>query len=189
MTPIYFLALTLFDLPGTPPDQWLHRFEIREEYSGQRMTDNIRFVYVELGKFNKTDGELSSDQERMAYFMKNAASLDRRPKSMMQKMYDTLFSSASFAGMSRKKQEKYMEWWRIRQDNYNADRRAKRIAREEGLAEGRAEGLELGKAEGRKEGAREQAMQTARTLLQLGVSTDIIVQSTGLTSDEVATLR
>ena len=201
MTPVYFLALTLFDLPGTPPDQWLHRFEIREEYSGQRMTDNIRFVYVELGKFNKTDGELSSDQERMAYFMKNAASLDRRPKSMMQKMYDTLFSSASFAGMSRKKQEKYMEWWRIRQDNYNADRRAKRIAREEGLAEGRAEGLELGKAEGRaegraegkaegrKEGAREQAMQTARTLLQLGVSTDIIVQSTGLTSDEVATLR
>ena len=46
-----------------------------------------------------------------------------------------------------------------------------------------------GRKEGRKEGAREQAMQTARTLLQLGVSTDIIVQSTGLTSDEVATLR
>lgn len=71
----------------------------------------------------------------MAYFMKNACILRERPKSMTQKIYDTLFHAAAFAGMSKKQQEDYMEWWRIRQDNYNADRRAKRIAREEGRAE------------------------------------------------------
>ena len=32
------------------------------------------------------------------------------------------------------------KWLRIRQDNYNADRRAKRIAREEGIEEGIAKG-------------------------------------------------
>ena len=52
MEPVYFLAFTPFDLPGTPPDQWLHRFELREARSGQQMTENLRFVYVELGKFN-----------------------------------------------------------------------------------------------------------------------------------------
>ena len=151
MKPVYFLALTAFDLPGTPPDQWLHRFELREESSGQCMTDNIRFVYVELGKFNKQDGELTTNEERMAFFMKNAAFLHDRPKSMMLKMYDTLFHAAAFAGMTRKQQEDYMNWWRIRQDNYNADRRAKRIAWEEGYAEGLEEGLaesmDVGKAE------------------------------------------
>ena len=44
-----------------------------------------------------------------------------------------------------------MNWWRIRQDNYNADRRAKRIAREEGHAEGHAEGLAEGLAKGKAE--------------------------------------
>ena len=43
------------------------------------------------------------------------------------------------------------KWLRIRQDNYNADRRAKRIAWEEGYAEGLEEGLaesmDVGKAE------------------------------------------
>lgn len=151
MKPVYFLALTPFDLPGTPPDQWLHRFDLREARSGQCMTDNIRFVFVELGKFNKKDGELSTNEDRMAYFMKNAAFLHGRPKSMMLEMYDTLFHAAAFAGMTRKQQEDYMNWWRIRQDNYNADQRAKRIAREEGLAEGRAEGRVEGRAEGRAE--------------------------------------
>lgn len=181
MKPVYFLALTPFDLPGTPPDQWLHRFELREEKSGQCLTDNIRFVYVELGKFNKKEGELSTNEERMAFFMKNAAFLEERPMSMMLKMYDTLFSAAAFAGMTRKQQEDYMSWWRIRQDNYNADRRAKRIAREEGLAEGRAEG--------RAEGAREQAVIIASKMLELGLSEETIEQSTGLSASEIKLLK
>jgi flagellar biosynthesis/type III secretory pathway protein FliH len=59
-----------------------------------------------------------------------------------------------------------MNWWRIRQDNYNADCRAKRIAREEGLAEGRAKGL----AEGLEEGFRLMAGQ----LREMGLSEEVI---------------
>lgn len=200
MKPVYFLALTPFDLPGTPPDQWLHRFELREEKSGQLLTDNIRFVYVELGKFNKNDEELSTKEDRMAFFMKNAAFLEHRPTSMMLKMYDTLFNAAAFAGMTRKQQEDYMSWWRIRQDNYNADRRAKRIAREEGLAEGlkegrekglaegREKGLAEGRAEGRAEGAREQAVTIATKMMELGLSEETIEQSTGLSASEIKLL-
>lgn len=106
----------------------------------------------------------------------------------MLKMYDTLFNAAAFAGMTRKQQEDYMSWWRIRQDNYNADRRAKRIAREEGLAEGLKEGREKGLAEGRAEGAREQAVTIATKMMELGLSEETIEQSTGLSASEIKRL-
>ena len=180
MDPVYFLALLSFNLADTPEDQWLHRFELREERSGQRMTENLRFVYIELGKFNKKEGDLQTDQDRMAYFMKNAGDLRERPRSMGQKMYDTLFNAAAFAGMDRKQQEKYMNWWRIRQDNYNADRRAKRIAREEGLAEGRAEGMAEGRAEGEKAGSLAARMEIARELQKMQMGQEMISRITGL---------
>jgi predicted transposase/invertase (TIGR01784 family) len=53
-------------------------------------------------------------------------------------------------------------------------------AHKEGLAEGEAKGKAEGKAEGRTE--------DARNLKRLGVATDIIVQATGLTKDEVESL-
>ena len=94
--------------------------------------------------------------------------------------------------MTRKQQEDYMSWWRIRQDNYNADRRAKRIAREEGLAEGlkegREKGLAEGRAEGRAEGAREQAAIIATRMMELGLSEETIEQSTGLSASEIKRL-
>lgn len=50
-------------------------------------------------------------------------------------------------------------------------------AKFEGLMEGKAEGKEIGKAEG--------VSEVARNLKQLGVPTETIVQSTGLTAEEI----
>ena len=58
-------------------------------------------------------------------------------------------------------------------------------AREEGRQEGRQEG----RLEGRQEGAKSQACETAKSLIGLGVSEDIIVKSTGLTSEEIQDLK
>ena len=53
---------------------------------------------------------------------------------------------------------------------------ALRHARNEGRAEGEAEGMEKSRVE------------TARNLKSLGVSTDIIIKSTGLSPEEIAKL-
>ena len=54
--------------------------------------------------------------------------------------------------------------------------------------EGRTEGLLEGRAEGRAEGEREKSLEIARKLKSMGMETDIIVQATGLSEDEIATL-
>lgn len=64
--------------------------------------------------------------------------------------------------------------------------------REEGRQEGRQEGLEEGRGEGLKEGIekgrQEEKIATARNLKSLNFSTDIIVQATGLSVEEIERL-
>jgi len=65
-------------------------------------------------------------------------------------------------------------------------------ARQDGMEEGRAEGRQEGRAEGRQEGRaegrQEGRAETARNLKLLGVSTDLINKSTGLSQEEIAKL-
>ena len=65
-----------------------------------------------------------------------------------------------------------------------AEKRGRAEGRAEGLVEGRAEGLAEGRAEGIEEGVR----KTAKNMKQLGVSVDIIAQSTGLSREVIETL-
>ena len=57
-----------------------------------------------------------------------------------------------------------------------------------GLEEGKVEGKVEGKAEGKAEGKTEGKMETASNLKLLGVSMDIIIESTGLSLEEIAKL-
>ena len=58
-----------------------------------------------------------------------------------------------------------------------------------GVLEGaRIEGLEQGRAEGRAEGEAATKLAHAKTHKDLGVAIDIIIKTTGLTAEEIATL-
>ena len=82
--------------------------------------------------------------------------------------------------------ERYRRIWC---DNKNADERAKRIAREEGLAEGFAGafagGREQGREEGKEEGREETKAEIAKGLVQNGVPMEIITKVTGLTAEDL----
>ena len=57
-----------------------------------------------------------------------------------------------------------------------------------GLAEGKSLGLAEGEARGRSEGAHQKALETAKNLLQFGLSREKIAQATGLTQAEVESI-
>ena len=56
---------------------------------------------------------------------------------------------------------------------------------DEGEARGKSLGLAEGEARGRSEGSRQKALETAKNLLQFGLSREKIAQATGLTTAEV----
>ena len=62
-------------------------------------------------------------------------------------------------------------------------------AHQRGLDEGRKEGRKEGHKEGHKEGLADGVRMTARNLLALGMSDEIIAKATGLSEDEIRKLR
>jgi predicted transposase/invertase (TIGR01784 family) len=62
---------------------------------------------------------------------------------------------------------------------------AEAAGRAEGLAAGRAEGL----AEGLEQGQYQEKIQTTRNLIQMGLTDEQIVQATGLSLEQIQSLR
>jgi len=60
---------------------------------------------------------------------------------------------------------------------------------EKGLAKGREEGRMEGRKEGRMEGRMEGVLDTARKLLMMGISASQVMKATGLSQDQIDTLK
>ena len=73
-------------------------------------------------------------------------------------------------------------------DYYNMLNTAKADGLAAGLAEGEAKGLAEGEAKGRAEGREEEKIRIAKELKKLGLPTDIIIKSTGLSEAQIAEL-
>lgn len=75
----------------------------------------------------------------------------------------------------------------------SAELRGKEIGKAEGRAEGLTEGIAKGrtegKAEGRVEGKKIQALETAKTLLEMGLSIQQIIKATSLSESEIMQLK
>ena len=78
--------------------------------------------------------------------------------------------------------EAYDKEWALRDQGY-------RDGLSQGKAEGKAEGREEGKAEGISEGKNERNLEIAKSLVRNKVDMSIIVDSTGLTEDEINALK
>ena len=83
--------------------------------------------------------------------------------------------------MSRSEREHYEACLKRARD-YNA---VLKSAKELAMEEGRAEGLEEGRAEGRAEATR----STALNMLGMNLTTEIVAKATGLSVEEVETLK
>ena len=57
------------------------------------------------------------------------------------------------------------------------------------ISESERKGIERGLAEGEARGSRQKALETARNLLQFGLSVENIAQATGLSQEEVAAIN
>ncbi len=86
-------------------------------------------------------------------------------------------------------------------DTYNQIEYARETGREEGREEGRKEGLEEGHKkghkegkeeglkEGRAEGVKQNSFDIAKRMLEKGIDIETISELTGLTAEEVSSLR
>ena len=195
---VYVVALLNFKMSDEAFDcsDTIHTIALMDTKTNKVFNAKLMFKYVEVGRFDKTDEELTSLSDKWMYVLKNLSRLDNRPVSLREKIFTKLFYAAAIARFSPTELREYEDSLKAYRDIKNSLDTAKEEGRAEGREEGRAEGREEGRAEGREEGRAEGREEgraegiamVAKMMFTKGMDIDVIASMTGLSTDEVESL-
>ena len=146
---------------------------LREKSSDSIFSDKLRFIYLSLPFFDKSEEECETGFEQWIYVLKYMEVLERLPFTAQKKIFDHLAKLADVRCLSSEEQEKYDESIKAVDDYYS------------GLYGSYVEGEEKGIAKGKAEGKAE----VARNMMAMGMPWSQIVQLTGLTEEQLKQLQ
>ena len=141
------------------------------------LDETIFIIFAELARFRKRCEDCENDIDRMMFILKNMGNLKNRPEWLQREIYTKIFDACEIARFDESKRIKY------EQDMYDQRRLNGELAfaRRKGIEEG----MEMGLEKGREESIRE----TALKMLEMSMSVEVIASVTGLTEDQINTLR
>lgn len=140
------------------------------------MTDALRFVFIELGRFNKYLWELETFFDKWLYLLKHIHELQEIPKELSNPFFKRVFMLAEINKCTTEEKEQYLKSLGDMGDYTNIIN----TAAEEVYAQGEAVGEAKGIAKGEAIGSEKKNIENARKFKELGVSVDIISQAIGL---------
>ena len=149
---------------------------LREKSSDTIFSDKLRFIYLSLPFFDKSEEECETGFEKWIYVLKYMEVLERLPFTAQKKIFNHLAKLADVRCLSSEEQEKYDESIKAVDDYYS------------GLYGSYVEGEEKGIAKGRAEGELSKSLPIARKLLAMGMSLPQIVKATGLNEEQLKQL-
>ena len=138
--------------------------------------EDLSYVFVELPKFEKQVGALSTVQDQWVYFFKNWSETQEVPTNVEGEIAEAYRSMEEY-NWSQAEREAYVKANIALVDEFDARRKE----REEGHMEGRKEGISIGEEQGKEQGKKEIAI----SMLQRGMKSDLISQLTGLSEHAI----
>ena len=158
---------------------------LREKFSDSIFSDKLRFIYLSLPFFDKSEEECETGFEKWIYVLKYMEVLERLPFTAQKKIFNHLAKLADVRCLSSEEQEKYDESIKAVDDYYSGLYGSYVEGEEKGIAKGIAKG----RAEARAEGELSKGLTIACNLLSMGMSWSQIMQATGLTEEELKPLQ
>lgn len=154
----------------------LHIVQLKDQNS-EVFYDKLTYLYLEMPNFNKSEDELETHFDKWLYVFKNLNRLEKIPAKLQDKVFKKLFNSAEVAKFTKNEREQYEESLKIYRDWKSITDTA--------FDEGKVEGI----IEGRMEGKMEGKIEVALAAIQSGLSNEMIITLTGLSSQEINKLR
>lgn len=173
---VYVIGILNFTFHDEDREYYHHEVQLMDVERKEVFYDKLTFIYLEMPKFNKREEELEGMFDKWLFVLRNLSRLMERPAALQERIFTKLFEAAEIAKFTKEQYDAYEDSLKVYRDWQNTIVTAENKGRIEGRAEGRAEGL----AEGR--------VETARKLKQLGATTELIAQATGLSEQEVERL-
>lgn len=185
--PVYVVNILNFAMDGnTDHSEVKSVYRLYNEKNHSLLTDRVTFIFLELGKFNKTLDELDGNVlEGMCFCFKNMTTLAERPDILRHKVFEKIFEVTELLNMDDVTRFKILGNMTTERDLQNQMRYAIETATAEGLAKGMAQGLEQGLAEGRAKGERAKACEIAAKLMAAGMSKEEVAEIVGIGEEEI----
>ena len=189
---VYGVYFANFYLDGKDNGKLRRDIVLADRDTHEIFCEKLRQIYIELPYFIKKEEECETDFERWIYVLKYMEILERMPFKGRKAVFDRLEQMASKANMTVAERRQYEEEWKNWNDYYNtldyARKEGLEMGREEGLAKGMEQGIKQGMEQGMEQGRKEGILSTARNLKSAGISQEIIMQTTGLSAEEIDAL-
>ena len=173
---VYMISIMDFSFDETGADRFLHDVRLIETHTLRVFNEKLRFLYLEMPKFNKTEEELQSHFDKWLYVLKNLGRLDRVPLKLEERIFERVFTVAELANYNRDEQRAYQDSLKYYRDLKNA------------LDTQFLEGIQEGREKGREEGRYQEKLTIARQLRQMGLPVEQIIALTQLSEEEIAAL-
>lgn len=168
-----------------PADRYHSSYRIREDSNQEIMTDALRFVFLELGRFKKRIWELETVFDKWMYLLKHMHELLEIPEKFSDPLFKRLFLLAEIGKFTAEEYQQYQKSLTNMGDYDNIINTAVEEAEKRGREVGKAEGEAKGRAEGRNEAITE----TVKKFLALGVDVETVSKATGLGIDAIESLK
>jgi predicted transposase/invertase (TIGR01784 family) len=164
---VYTVAILdfVFDEDKAQPDKYRYDVKLTDQETKQVFYDKLTFIYLEMPKFNKTVEELETRFDKWLYVIRNLNRLDRVPDKLREQIFDKLFETAEIARFTPEQVRSYEDSLKYYRDLKNSLDTAR--------AEGMIEGIE----------------KVALNMLKIGISVETIADTTGLTEQQIETLK
>ena len=164
-----------------PQEKFRSSYRLREDGNHEVMTDVLRFVFLELGRFRKRIWELETVFDKWMYLLRHMHEMVDIPKEFDDSLFRRLFMLAEIDNFTAEEYKQYQKSLENMGDYQNIIN----TAVEEAVLRGLEKGREEGRVEGREEGREETRMEMALNFKRLGTPNEIIAKATGLAMDVI----
>ena len=166
---VAILDFVIFDEFKEDKEFYIEHVYLTRERTKTVYSNKLKFTFVELPKFGKSEENLKTDLDIWLFLLKNMHLLKDRPASIRGKFFDKLFEIAEINQLTEADMEKYEK---SVLDYYDVQD-AMKFARKEGREEGRKEGIEKEK------------ISIIQKCLQKNIAIEDIVFLTGYSKEQI----
>jgi predicted transposase/invertase (TIGR01784 family) len=162
LTAVYTIGILdfVFDEDKSESAVFHHEVKMVDINTQKIFYDKLTYIYLEMPKFNKSEDELETHFEKWLFVLKNLHKLTNRPSKLQEKIFSQLFEQAEIAQFDESEYDAYEESLKEYRDLKNS--------------------LDTAFDDGK--------IETATNFKKLCVSTDIIIEATGLSREEIEKL-
>ena len=164
---VYVVALLNFKMSDEAFDasDTIHTIALMDTKTNKVFNAKLMFKYVEVGRFDKTDEELTSLSDKWMFVLKNLSRLNNRPSSLREKIFSRLFDAAAIARFTPIELREYEDSLKAYRDIKNS--------------------LDTAEAKGREEGINIANLAIAKRMLSDGMDMELVLKYTGLTEKRI----